>query len=59
MEIKKLGPVGLSWMVTTILLVIGTSYNVVTQGELGIVGIVLSASMAVYFLARLAWGRDR
>ena len=59
MEIKKLGPVGLSWMVTTILLVIATSYNVVTQGELGIVGIVLSASMAVYFLARLAWGRDR
>lgn len=59
MEIKKLGPVGLSWMVTTILLVIGTSYNVIAQGELGIVGIVLSASMAVYFLARLAWGRDR
>jgi hypothetical protein len=59
MKIEELQPAGVSWVVTTVLLVIGTWYNVASNGKLGIVGIVLSSSMAVYFIAYLVLRRGR
>lgn len=59
MKFRDLRPVGVSWIVTIALLLIATWYNVLAKGELGIVGVIFSASMAVYLIAHLAWTRDR
>ncbi|MGC9349344.1 MAG: hypothetical protein ACP5JG_14485 [Anaerolineae bacterium] len=53
MDIENVRPVGVSWVVTSVLLLIATWYNVAIQGELGMVGIILAASMAAYFIAYL------
>jgi hypothetical protein len=53
MKTEEIGPAGISWMVTMVLLLIGTSYNVAVNSELGIVGIVFSGSVAAYFIAYL------
>jgi hypothetical protein len=59
MKIKKLEPAGVSWVVTTVLLLIATWYNVVAKGELGIVGIVFSSSMVAYLIAYLVLRRGK
>jgi len=59
MKVEELEPAGVSWVVTIVLLVIGTWYNVVANGKLGIVGIVFSCSMVAYFVAYLVLGRGR
>jgi hypothetical protein len=59
MKIEELQPAGVSWVATSVLLLIGTWYNVFANGELGIVGIVLSCSMAIYFIAYLVLRRGR
>jgi hypothetical protein len=59
MKINELEPAGVSWVVTIVLLLIGTLYNVVANGELGIVGIVFSGSMAAYFVAYLVLKTSR
>ena len=53
MKFNEIEPAGVSWVVTIVLLLVGTAYNVVANGELGIVGIVFSGSMAAYFVAYL------
>ena len=59
MKIEELEPASVSWVVTIALLLIGTSYNVVANGELGVVGIVFSASVAAYFIAYLILRRGK
>lgn len=58
MNLKKIGPHGISWIVTAVLLLIATGYRLAAEGELGIVGIILFASMAVYFAAYIVLKRD-
>lgn len=50
---KNLTPSGISWLVTIILLLIATWYNVITEGSLGILGIIFSISLVVYFISYL------
>ena len=59
MKIEELQPAGVSWFVTIVLLLIGTWYNVAANGELGIVGIVFSGSVAAYFVAYLVLRTNR
>jgi hypothetical protein len=59
MKIKELEPAGVSWLVTTVLLLIGTGYNVFAKGELGLVGVAFSSSMATYFIAYVILRRDK
>lgn len=59
MKLNELEPAGVSWVVTIVLLLIGTLYNVVVNGELRIVRIVFSGSMAAYFVAYLVLKTSR
>jgi len=52
-KIENLKPAAVSWVITLVLLLIATGYNVMTDGSLGITGIIFSASLVAYFAAYL------
>lgn len=51
MKMKNVSPAEISYIVTSVLLLVATVQSVVTSSELGTVGIIFFASLVVYFLA--------
>jgi hypothetical protein len=52
-KIENLKPVAVSWVITLVLLLIATTYGVITKGDFGIPGIIFSSSLVAYFTAYL------
>jgi hypothetical protein len=49
---------GISWIVTNILLIVGTFYEVFYQDGLGLTSIIFFASQAIYWITKL-YKKDR
>jgi len=52
-KIENLKTATISWAITITLLFLGTIYNYIAKHELGLIGIVFFASLAVYFAVYL------
>jgi len=52
-KIEKLKPAGVSWIVTSLLLIVGTFYEILTEGNLGLLSVIFFISQAVYWTTRL------
>lgn len=52
-KIEKFKPAGVSWIATSLLLIVGTFYEVLTEGSLGLLSVIFFISQAVYWATRL------
>jgi hypothetical protein len=52
-KIEKLKPAGVSWIATSLLLIVGTFYEVISEGGLGLLSVIFFISKAVYWATRL------
>ncbi len=50
---EKLRPAGVSWIVTSILLIVGTFYEIFSEGSLGFLSVTFFVSQAVYWATHL------
>jgi hypothetical protein len=52
-EVKDLEPAGISWIFTSLLLIGGTFYEILSKKSLGVISLIFFFSQAIYWLTYL------